>query len=96
MPEESAGFFSNSPTFAIMPSMKEQIIPEVVGLYPSENIVCSGWMLGEKFLRNKAAVLEIRFGEGKVILLGFRVQYRAQTMGTFKLLFNSIFQSAIK
>jgi hypothetical protein len=96
MPEEAAGFFSNSPAFAIMPSAKEQIIPEVVGLYPSENIVCSGWMLGEKFLRNKAAVLEIPFSEGKVILLGFRVQHRAQTVGTFKLLFNSIFQSAIK
>jgi hypothetical protein len=96
MPEEAAGFFSNSPAFAIMPSMKEQIVPEVVGSYPSENIVCSGWMLGEKFLRNKAAVLEIPLGEGKFILLGFRVQHRAQTVGTFKLLFNSIFQSVIK
>jgi hypothetical protein len=42
-------------------------------------------------LRNKAAVLEIPLGEGKFILLGFRVQHRAQTVGTFKLLFNSIF-----
>ncbi len=95
MPKEAAGFFANSPTFKIMPSLKENDLPKIVGLYPSEELVLSGWMSGEKFLRNKAAVLQIPFGEGKIILLGFRVQHRAQTVGTFKLLFNSIFQSVI-
>ena len=95
MPEEAAGFFAHSPTFQILPVLKEQEQPLVVGRYPEENIVLSGWMLGEKYLQNRAAVVEVPFGKGKIILLGFRVQHRGQTVGTFKLLFNSLFYGAI-
>ncbi len=94
-PEEAAGFFANSPTFQTLPVLKKQEQPLVVGKYPEENIVLSGWMLGEKYLQNRAAVVEVPFGKGKIILLGFRVQHRGQTVGTFKLLFNSLFYGAI-
>ncbi len=95
MPEEAAGFFAHSPTFQTLPVFKEQEQPLVVGRYPEENIILSGWMLGEKYLQNRAAVVEVPFGKGKIILLGFRVQHRGQTVGTFKLLFNSLFYGAI-
>lgn len=96
MPEEAAAFFVRSPTFQILPVLKKQEQPQVAGKYPEENIVLSGWMLGEKYLRNRAAMVEVPFGKGKIILPGFRVQHRGQTVGTFKLLFNSIFYGAIK
>lgn len=96
MPEEAAGFFANSPAFQIYPSQEGQNRPEIIGKYAKDNIVLSGWMLGEEHLKNKAAVLRVSLGRGKVILLGFRVQHRGQTVGTFKLLFNSIFSSALK
>jgi len=95
LPKETTGFFSNSPTFRIWPSPNEKQ-PEVIGKYPEEDIVLSGWMFGEKHLRNKAAVIEVPLGQGRIILLGLRVQYRGQTVATFKLLFNSLFYGAAK
>ncbi len=95
LPKETTGFFSNSPTFQIWPTSNEKQ-PEVIGKYPEEDIVLSGWMFGEKHLRNKAAVIEVPLGQGRIILLGLRVQYRGQTVATFKLLFNSLFYGAAK
>jgi hypothetical protein len=94
MPEEIAGFFSNSPTFQTWPSGDQKRQPRVVGKFPEEDIVLSGWMVGEKHLKNKATVIEVPLGQGKIILLGLRIQYRGQTVATFKLLFNSLFYSA--
>jgi hypothetical protein len=34
-------------------------------------------------------------GKGKIVMFGFRVQHRAQTEGTFQLLFNAIFWAAV-
>jgi hypothetical protein len=96
MPEEAVGFFANSPTFDIMPSFKDEAQPSVVVKYPGGDILLSGWMTGEKHLHNQAAVVEVPYEKGRVILLGFRVQHRSQTIGTFRLLFNSIYYGAIK
>jgi len=50
-----------------------------------------GWLIGEQYLSNKPAIVEFRIGEGKVIIISFPAQNRAQIHGTFKFLFNSIF-----
>jgi hypothetical protein len=96
MPEEAACFFAHSPTFQTWSSSKEHNEAKVIGKYPEENIVLSGWMHGEEHLKNKAAAVEVPLGKGKIILLGLRVQHRGQTVGTFKLLFNSLFYAAAK
>ena len=57
-------------------------------------MLLSGWMVGEKVLANRAAVVEAKLGRGKVVLLGLRAQHRGQTHGTYKLLFNSLFLKA--
>ena len=56
----------------------------------------SGWIYGDKTIRQKATIMDIPYGQGKIILLGFPVQYRSQSYGTFKLLFNSIYYAGVK
>jgi hypothetical protein len=46
---------------------------------------------GGSFLNKKVAAADLALGKGKVILLGFPAQKRAQPHGTFKLLFNSLY-----
>ena len=58
--------------------------------YPERNILRSGWLLGEEAIANKAAIVAVEKGEGTILMLGFRVQHRAQTHGTYKLLFNAL------
>ena len=62
---------------------------EVVGQYPDSDILASGWLLGEKLIAGKAAIVDAKVGSGHIILFGMRPQYRAQSYQAFKLLFNS-------
>ncbi len=64
----------------------------VVLRYPDSGLLASGWLLGEKYLAGKAAVVEYRMVAGRAILFGMRPQYRGQSWQTFKLLFNALVQ----
>jgi glutamine amidotransferase-like uncharacterized protein len=63
---------------------------KIPATYLDRDILQSGWLLGEGVIANKAAVMTVKYGEGRVVLLGFRPQHRDQTHGTFKLVFNSL------
>ena len=58
--------------------------------YPESGILASGWLLGERIVAGRAALVEVRLGQGRVILFGMRPQYRAQSYQAFKLFFNSL------
>jgi hypothetical protein len=89
MPEEAAAMFSRSPAFATwVPSGEWD--RKVVASYPEENILLSGWLLGEDIIARKVAVVDTKYKKGHIILIGFRCQFRAQSHGTYKFLLNSL------
>ncbi len=81
--------FRNHPAFAVKPGPSNEDL-DVVLSYPDERIMESGWLIGEEKLSRKAALIDAKKGEGRVILFGFSPQFRAQSDATFKLFFNSL------
>jgi hypothetical protein len=55
-----------------------------------KDVLHSGWLLGESRIAKKGALAEVRLGTGRVVLVAFRPQFRAQPYATFKVLFNAL------
>jgi hypothetical protein len=87
---ESIAWFENSPVFEVTEGTNVRVIARYA---EADNPLLSGWILGEKLIRGKAAMVEAKIGKGRVILFGFRPQYRGQTLATLPLLFNAILTS---
>ena len=96
MPKETAAMFVHDPAFALVPVFAKERAPKVVAKYPGGKLLLSGFIHGESYLRNKAGVVDVPLGKGRVILLGFGVKERCQPHATFKLLFNSIYYGTVK
>ncbi len=51
----------------------------------------SGWLNGAKYMQGGAAALDVKHGNGHVLLIAFQPQWRGQSTGTFRVVFNSLF-----
>jgi glutamine amidotransferase-like uncharacterized protein len=90
MPPQTAAWFESGPAFDVLDSATVR----VVARYPADPaaVLLSGWVLRPERVAGRGALVEVRVGQGRVILFGFRPQYRGQSLATFRLLFNSLLQ----
>jgi len=93
MRPEEAIYFAGSPAFTTRvpdPRFDRTVLMR----YPDDakDILLSGYLEGGEHLERRAAVVEYRVGKGRVVLIGFRAQHRAQPLRTFKLLFNALYE----
>jgi len=95
--EDTAAYFTDSSAFEILsesPAVASGLTRprdiKTIARYASKNALLSGWMLGEKYLNGKAALVEATYGKGKIVLFAFRPQHRGQTWATFPFIFNAL------
>jgi glutamine amidotransferase-like uncharacterized protein len=87
MPERAAIFVESSPAF----ETAEGFSGDVLARYQATGSpLLSGYLLGERFLNGRAAALDVPHGDGHIVLLGFRPQWRGQPFGTFRVVFNAV------
>ena len=88
MPDTAGVYFTNSVTFDVPASSPVRVIAR----YPArgDDILLSGFLEGAPAIAGKAAAIEASVGRGRVVMFGFRPQYRGQSYGTFRMLFNAL------
>ncbi len=66
--------------------------PEIKPLlwFERGEVLKSGWSWGEKYLQETVLAFEAPVGKGKLVTFANDITFRAQTQGTFKLLFNQL------
>jgi hypothetical protein len=86
MPTEADAYFIGSSAFEVTEPSRVR----VVARYAEQNVLRSGWLLGEKRIAGRVALADASLGKGHIILFAFRPQHRGQTWGTFPLIWNAL------
>jgi hypothetical protein len=90
MPRDPIVMFERGPAFEPKPGFRGTVL----ATYPRDrNPLASGYLLHPDRIQGKAAAVEAFQGKGRVYLFGFRPQWRGQSHGTYKLVFNAIYDS---
>ena len=90
LPPSMPAYFINSSAFAVAADANVRVIAR----YAKENVLRSGWLLGEEKLRGQVALAEVSVGKGRVVLFGFRPQHRGQAWGTLPFIWNALSSAA--
>jgi hypothetical protein len=93
MSKEADVYFDGSPVFKIAPeaAVTGQVKP--IAWFSSGKPLRSGWAWGQAYLEDGVAAFVASVGKGKLYAFGPEITFRAQTHGTFKLLFNELYSN---
>jgi hypothetical protein len=90
MPPKAAAMFSDGLALSTWVPPSADWDRKVVATYSESDVLLSGWLLGEDMIARKAAVVDTQYKKGRIVLIGFPCQNRAQTHGTYKFLLNAL------
>jgi len=97
MPDEATAMFINSAAYSPDVPGAGESLTRIVARYTRDRVLVQGAMKGnEKPIVGRAAVVEVKQSQGRVVLIGFREHHRAQTYGTYKFLLNALLLPAPK
>ena len=90
LPATMPAYFINSSAYTAASDANVRVIAR----YAKENVLLSGWLLGEDKLRGQIALAEVGVDKGRVVLFAFRPQHRGQAWGTLPLIWNVLSNTA--
>ena len=91
MPAKSDIYFDRSPVFKISTEAIASGKVKPILWFSNPAALRSGWAWGQAYLRDGITAFEAEVGKGKLYAFGPEITFRAQTHGTFKLLFNQLY-----
>ena len=87
-------YFDQSPVFHINPEAFANGSVHPIAWFATDKPLRSGWAWGQVYLLDGVAAFSATVGQGKLYAFGPEITFRAQTHGTFKLLFNQLYKTA--
>jgi hypothetical protein len=86
--ESPVVMFQSGPAFQTLPGFKGAVLAR----YPKQtNPLESGLLLHPEAIEGKIAAMELAYGRGRIVLYGFRPQFRGESHATYKYLFNELY-----
>jgi len=90
LPSTVPAYFINSSAYKAADDANVRVIAR----YAKENVLLSGWLLGEDKLSGQIALAEVNVGKGRIVLFGFRPQHRGQAWATLPFIWNALSTAA--
>ena len=85
-------YFDDSPVFSINPDAQTKGTVKPIAWFASDKTLRSGWAWGQSYLKDGVAAFSATVGKGTLLAFGPEITFRAQTHGTFKLVFNQLYK----
>jgi hypothetical protein len=95
MEKEADVLFDNSPAFKLDADATSKGVKPLMW-FANDKPLRSGWAFGQKYLKDDVTAFQATVGKGNLYVFGPEINFRAQSHGTFKLLFNELYSANSK